>query len=84
MFGEAPPHTHHHLVGTGIADTDTDQNEQVAEYIDHYAYLDFDPLKDNEYALMTEGRGRVALRINFGATDAMRLIPVELMSVSGV
>ncbi len=78
---------HTHNVGASAtfltAPADTDQPELVEEVIENHAYLDFDPLKDGTYALQTEGRGRVAMRINYGDTNAMRFMPVELVAVSG-
>lgn len=48
-----------------------------------YAYLDFDPLKDDTYLLETEGRGRVHLRITADVADAIRVLPVELIRLPG-
>lgn len=78
---------HFHNVGNSAtfltAPADTDQMELTRELFESYAYLDFDPMGDGEYALQTEGRGRVSMRLNFGDTSAMRFIPVELMAVAG-
>lgn len=79
--------THFHAVD--IADAggtyrDSLQPSLVNDDLENYAYLDFDPNKDGEFLLQTAGRGRVAMRITFGATDAMRFMPVELMTVAGV
>jgi len=52
-------------------------------FLRQYAYLDFDPLMDMEYALMTEGRSRVHLRINADVADAIRVLPVEMIAVAG-
>lgn len=73
----------HHLATTAGADVDTDQQELTEEAIENYAYMDFDPTRDGQYALETSGRGRVAMRINYGDTNAMRFMPIELVSVSG-
>lgn len=48
----------------------------------HYQYLDFDPLKDGSYALPTEGRADVQLRIESDAADMVRIIPVELVQIT--
>lgn len=78
---------HFHNVGASATfltvPADTDFQELREEFTENYAVLDFDPRKDNHYALMTEGRGRVHLRINYGDTNAMRFMPVELVSVAG-
>ena len=78
---------HFHNVGASATfltvPADTDQPEFTEEGIERYAYLDFDPIRNNDFLLMTEGRGRVALRINYGVTDAMRFIPIELVPVAG-
>lgn len=76
----------HNLNGTSsflLGSQDTDQPELTEELMENYAYLDFDPRRDGSYMLQTEGRGRVSLRINYGDTNAMRFIPVELVSVQG-
>lgn len=48
-----------------------------------YIYLDFDPLRDGSYALRTEGRARVTLEFRADAADAVRVIPVELITLAG-
>jgi len=48
-----------------------------------YAYLDFDPVRDDQYLLETEGRGRVHLRITADVADAIRVLPVELIRLPG-
>ena len=48
-----------------------------------FAYLDFDPIRDNTFLLETEGRGRVHLRINADVADAIRMMPVELITLPG-
>lgn len=83
MTGNGVLQSHfHNVLSTGGVALDTDQQEYTQELLNNYAYLDFDPLKDGEFALQTEGRGRVALRLNFGDTGVMRFLPVELMSVA--
>jgi len=52
-------------------------------FFNNYAYLDFDPLKDDSYLLDTAGHSRIHLRVNAGVADAMRAIPVELVDVAG-
>ncbi len=45
-----------------------------------YAYIDFDPLRDESYMVPTDALKSARLRINSeGVTTAIRLIPVEMM-----
>lgn len=79
----------HHTHAVDVSDTpgtyrDSLQPELSTGALELYSYLDFDPLQDGSYALMTEGRGRIALRCTFGATDAMRYLPIELQQIAGV
>lgn len=48
-----------------------------------YGFLDFDPLKTDDYLLETQGRSSVKLRINADVADAQRIIPIELIDVAG-
>lgn len=49
-----------------------------------YGYLDFDPLKDGMHALDTRGRSDVDLDMNSDVSSGtVRIIPVELIKVSG-
>lgn len=52
--------------------------------LEPYAFLDFDPLKDGQFALKTEGAGRVNLRVTSDVTDtaASKFMPVELVEVA--
>jgi len=73
---------HKHLENTATAYTqnaDTDEQEVHQPFFDNYAYLDFDPLENDEYLLPTEGRASVKLRVNAGDTNAMRIMPVEII-----
>lgn len=47
----------------------------------YYGLLDFDPLRDDSYALDTKGAGRVHVRSNAEASEAVRLLPIEKVSV---
>jgi hypothetical protein len=61
------------------------QGDAGASYLDNYAYLDFDPLGDTSYALKTAGAARVNLRVTteVASATAMRVMPIELVPVSG-
>ena len=52
-------------------------NEDTANYV----YLDYSPLDDDTYILETAGASRCHLRINAGDTNAIRAIPIEVVSV---
>lgn len=55
----------------------------ASAFLRQYALLDFDPMRDDAYLLMTEGRARVHLRINADVADAIRIIPMELLAIAG-
>ncbi len=46
-----------------------------------HAYWDFDPLWDDEYLLNTVGASDIVARINAGDTNAIRVLPLELVGV---
>jgi hypothetical protein len=58
----------------------TGEHAQTGFY-DNYAFLDFDPLKDDSYLLDTLGRARIHLRITAGVANAMRMMPLEIIDV---
>jgi hypothetical protein len=64
-------------------DETTEQMDQTSPWLPHYAYLDFDPLKDGTYALKTAGAARVNLRVTteIAGDDPMRVLPVELVPI---
>lgn len=73
---------------TGIqapAITHTLEPEDAGSNLDGYAFLDLDPLKDGQYALKTEGAGRVNLVVTSDVVDtaSSRFMPVELVKVGG-
>ncbi len=51
-------------------------------FYNNYAYLDFQPLLDDRYLLETAGKARIHMRINAGAANAMRALPLELIDVA--
>lgn len=76
---------------TAAAIDDTAQTYQYALWrmahmadLRQYGWLDFDPLTDPDtaYGLVTAGRSRVHLRITADDTAAIRVVPVELMSIA--
>lgn len=72
-----------HVHGQAAADTVTG-NEQVRlnEPPHQYAYLDFDPLRDDSYLLETAGHADVELDLNSDVSSGTaRYLPVELVRV---
>lgn len=96
LWGRQPPHYDGHMhrttvsgcaqtavatvsgpinVGAGIAGaTDITGWNQ-------YAFLDFDPSRDDAHSLNTEGRSRFHLRGNIETADLVRVVPVEVIKV---
>ena len=50
----------------------------------NYALVDFDPTEDDEFIFDTKGASRVVLRLSAGASDAARILPIELVDASNV
>jgi len=59
----------------------TQQEQSAASLIGKYLYLDFDPLKDLSYRLITRGRSRAHFVITADVADAIRMLPVEVVSL---
>jgi hypothetical protein len=77
---------HVHVSDVGAAYTqwqDTDLNAVNTDFYNSYGYLDLDPRGDDNFLLDTKGRARVHTKINAGAADAIRIMPVELVPVAG-
>jgi len=70
----------HSVNAAGAGREDTLEPEIGASLDDNYALVDLDPTRDDEYSLETAGAGRVHLRIDAEAANAMRAIPIERMS----
>ena len=49
----------------------------------NYGWIDFDPLRTDDYLMPTVGRSSVKLRINADVADAQRIYPIELLTVPG-
>jgi len=74
----------HALGGTGAASDPTFGVENDSDIAEGYAYLNFDPADDDFYLLDTVGKSRVHLRLTAGASDAARVIPVELIETGAL
>lgn len=76
--------SHNHETPNAVAAGAETSDVSDADLTDRqHIYLDFDPLKDGNYLLETEGRGRVHLRINADTADAIRMLPIELIKLPG-
>lgn len=69
--------------GAPAANDDTRALEWPTSFFRQYAYLQYAPHDSDAYRLMTEGKGRVHLRLDAGDTNAIRVIPVEEIPVQG-
>jgi hypothetical protein len=69
--------------GAPAGDAATEALEWTSHFTRRYAYLDYSPEAKDDYRLMTGGKGRVHLRINAGAADAIRVLPVEEITIQG-
>jgi hypothetical protein len=69
--------------GAPAANDDTRALESPTSFLRQYAYLEYAPHGMEDYKLVTEGKGRVHLRITAGDTQAIRVIPVEEIAVQG-
>ncbi len=81
-IGMLEDHKHTALDASGT-ETTVAVKEGVADLIESYAYLDFDPLLDGEFMLQTAGRADVVIQRDSGVADAGRFLPVELVQVQG-
>jgi len=67
-------------ISAGEGDTETEQQDDTD--IANYAYLDFDPLGDDNYLFDSAGLSSLVLRVTAGDTNAIRVIPIQLMRPS--
>jgi len=61
---------------------DTGTPQIAAHMFAHYLYVDFDPMKDLSYRLITRGRSRCHFVITADVADAMRFLPVEVVGLT--
>jgi len=57
--------------------TEIEPPEAGASIDDNYVLMDLDPTRDDQYSLDTSGAGRVNVRVDADAADAVRAIPIE-------
>jgi len=60
---------------------DAEQYVALGSSIRDYAYMDFDPLRDDQYLVPTEGRASVKLRYTSTVAGTVRAITGELVSL---
>jgi len=89
-MGPWPQRPHFHSstftpVTTVPMTVDSDEQQETADLLDNYAYIDLDPLEDGSYALKTAGAARVNLKVtdDVGSATACRVMPVELVLLGG-
>lgn len=83
IFKNTWDHQHRENTATAYTQNATTEEEGMAEEIlRQYGFLDFDPLYDRSYLLGTEGVGRAWTRINAGDTNALRVIPIEVVELA--
>lgn len=63
--------------------SDINSYSAVGSNARNYVYMDFDPLMDETYAVVTEGRASVRLRMVPDVTGIVRVAPVELVKFAG-
>lgn len=77
------PHVHGTTGVTVGVDINTREQQEDYSMLDDYAYIDFDPLEDGQYALKTAGAARVNLRVNttLASATACRVVVNELVNL---
>lgn len=61
---------------------DTSAPQRTVGWIGHYIYIDFDPVGDLSYRLITRGRSRCHFVITADVADAIRFLPVEIVPLT--
>lgn len=80
MYGAE--HVHISDLGAAYAQfQDTGRPQYAANLWNHYLYLDFDQVKDLGYRLITAGRSRCHFVVTADVADAVRMIPIEVVSL---
>jgi len=72
----------HSVNAAGAGEEDTREPEVGASLDDNYCLLPFDVTGDDLYSLDTAGAGRVHVRVNAEAANAVRALPIERVSAS--
>jgi len=69
--------------GAPAGDAATEAAEWGTAFLRQYAHLPMGPRGMEDHWLITEGRARVHLRIDAGDTNAVRMLPIEVLAVGG-
>lgn len=76
-------HVHISDLGAAYAQfQDTGRAQYAANLWNHYIFLDFDPVRDLGYRLVTRGRSRCHFVITADVANAIRIMPVELVALT--
>jgi hypothetical protein len=76
-------HVHISDLGAAYAQFQDTGRPQYADHLfAHYIFLDFDPVKDLTYRVITRGRSRCHMQITADVADAIRVLPVELVALT--
>ena len=78
-----PDGRHQHSVNAAGAGREDTLEPEVGLSLDaQYTLLNFDPLWDDEYSLDTQGAGRINVRSDAEAANAVRILPIERVEAS--
>jgi hypothetical protein len=72
----------HSVDAAGVAREDTLEPQVGLEKSEYYSLLPFDVNRDDEYSLETAGAGRVNVRCDAEAAEAVRVLPIERVSAA--
>jgi hypothetical protein len=74
---------HVHQINDGAALSDSDDAERVlSQGTNGYAFMDFDPHRDGEYELETQGASNLVIRATGDEATAIRALPIEVVSIT--
>lgn len=77
-----PTFEHIHSVNAaGVGREDTLEPQVALAKSEYYTLLQFDPLRDDLYSMETAGSGRVNVRCDAEAAEAVRVLPIEKVPV---
>lgn len=71
----------HRYTGAAAGFANSLQQQRATDCVENYGYLDFDPMKDGSFMIVTAGRADVEIVRQAGTADAARFTPVELVEV---
>jgi hypothetical protein len=74
-----PGHFHEKIAAVGAASRTTEAEQEESSGHHGYAYLDFDPLHDGTYMLVTAGASDLKIRAVGADTNTVRWLPIEVI-----